>query len=182
MAVGKQGLVEICYEILVGGIRHRPYTEQGDIVRGSELSHPAGFHLHSGSPGRPQAPLFGGGLRHVIDGGQQAGGMGNRGMRQAHSEPAARGIHCRSHKNIADFQRRIQRPTESHTDNRLRPARLAGRLNGAAGVRGARAIRHHPQFAAGAFALPCPKDGTRQLAYAGTKPQQPVELAGFSGH
>jgi hypothetical protein len=63
-------------------------------------------------------------------------------------EPAARGIHRRSHENIADFQRRIQRSTESHTDNRFRPARRAGYLNGPGGMRRARAIRHHPQLPA----------------------------------
>ena len=181
MAVGKQSLVEIRDEALAGGIRDRSHTKQGDTVRGGELGHPAGFHFHGGSPASPQELLLAGGLHHAIDGGQHAGRVRNRAMRQARVEPAARGIYCRGNENIADSQRRIQRSTESHTDNRFRLARRTGYLNGPAGMRRARAIRHHPQLPATRFAGPCPIDRPRQLAHTGTKPQQPIELAGLGG-
>jgi hypothetical protein len=102
-------------------------------------------------------------------------------MRQAHIEPAARGIHCRSHENIADSQRRIQRSTESHTDYRFRLASLAGYLNRPPGMRRARAIRHHPKLPATRFGAPCQIQRPLQLPHAGTKPQQPVELTGLGG-
>jgi hypothetical protein len=103
-------------------------------------------------------------------------------IRQAHIEPAARHVYRRSHENIPDSQRRIQRSTESHTDDRFRPARHTGYLNGLGGMRRTRAIRHHPQLPAARFAGSCPIDRPRQLPHAGTKPQQPVKLAGLGGH
>ena len=113
-------------------------------MRGGDFGHPAGLHFHGGSPASPQKGLFGGSLSYMVDGRQHARRVRDLAIRQSHVEPAACGIHCRGHENIADFQRRIQRATESHTDNHFRPARLAGYLYGPAGMRRARAIRHHP--------------------------------------
>jgi len=181
MAVGKQGLVEIDDKTLAGRIRDGSYAKQGDAVGGGELGDPAGFHFHGGSPTGSQAALFGGALRHMIDGGQHSGCVAGGGLGQARIETAARGIHCRGHENVADFQRRIQRSTESHTHDRFRLARRTSYLNGLARMRRARTVRHHPKLPAAAFSGPRPIDRPRQLAHAGTKRQQPVELAGFGG-
>ncbi len=181
MAVGKQSLVEIDDKTLAGRIRDGSYAKQGDAVRGRGLGDPAGFHFHGGSPARPQETLFGGGLRHMIDGCQHAGRVPGGRLGQARIEPAARGIHCRGHENIADFQRRIQRSTESHTHDRFRLAHRTGYLNGLARMRRARAVRHHPKLPVAAFSGPRPIERPRLLPHAGTKRQQPVELAGFGG-
>jgi len=181
MAVGKQSLVEIVNKTLAGRIRDGSYAEQRDAVRGCELGDPARFHFYGGSPARPQEALFGGGLRHMIDGRQHSGCVPGGGLGQVRVEPAARGIHCRGPENIADFQRRIQRSTESHTHDRFRLAHRPGYLNGLARMRRARAVRHHPKVPVAAFAGPRPIERPRQLPHARTKRQQPVELAGFGG-
>jgi hypothetical protein len=165
MAVGKESLVEIQYKTLAGGIGNGPHTKQWSTALGGEFSHRAGFHFDGGRTAAAQQDLLGGSLGHTTDGGEHARGMGRIGTRQAHLKPAAGGFYRGCHENIANAQRRIQRSTESHTDNRFGVARGGGYLNCPARMRRARAIGHHPKLPAAGLSESGPTERPRRLSH-----------------
>ena len=181
MPVRTQSLVKIHGEVLAGGICDGSYTSQRNAARGGALGDSPRLHFHGGGSGGAQRGFLRGGLRYVADRNEHTGSMRAGGLRQAGVETAAASIHGGGQENIADLQRRIQRSTESHTHNSLRPASFAGHFGSPAGVRRACAIRHHPQLPAGAFAVAGPVDRPGQLAHAGAKWQEPVKLTGLGG-